>query len=79
VESTLLLREIYHAISLLEALLYFVSFSFSPAQALGQSNLNVDPLRVDRVEAQKQAGKITEDGLTLTVPSYSINYVRCFE
>jgi hypothetical protein len=49
------------------------------AQALGQSNLNVDPLRVDRVEEQKQAGKIGEDRLTITFPSYSINYVRCFE
>ncbi len=51
------------------------------AQALGQSGANRvgDPLRADQVLEQKQAGKISEGGLTLTVPSYSISYIRCFE
>lgn len=49
------------------------------AQALGQSNQSVDPLRVDRVEEQTQSGKIADDGMNITFPSYSINYVRCFE
>jgi len=46
---------------------------------LGQSNQNVDPLNVDRVEEQKQFGSIGDEGLTLTVPSYSITYCRCYE
>jgi hypothetical protein len=51
------------------------------AQALGQSGANRvgDPLRADQILEQKQAGKISKGGLTLTVPSYSISYVRCFE
>jgi hypothetical protein len=51
------------------------------AQALGQSGASRvgDPLRADQILEQKQAGKVSEGGLTLTVPSYSISYVRCFE
>jgi hypothetical protein len=49
------------------------------AQALGQSSHVGDLLRADQIEEQKQAGKISGEGLTLTVPSYSVNYVRCFE
>jgi len=48
-----------------------------PAQALGQSNQNVDPLRVDRVEKQTQSGTIADGGLTLTLPSYSVSVIRC--
>jgi hypothetical protein len=48
-------------------------------QALGQSNLNVDPLRVDRVEEQKQSGKTDAKGLTAMLPSHSISYIRLYE
>ncbi len=51
------------------------------AQALGQSGANRvgDPLRADQVLEKTLAGKIFEGGLTLTVPSYSISYIRCYE
>jgi len=51
------------------------------AQALGQSGeYRVgDPLRADQVSEEKQTGKISDTGLTITVPSYSISYIRCFE
>ncbi len=49
------------------------------AAALGQSSLNIDPLRVDQIEEQTQSGKITGDTVTITVPSYSVNSVRCFQ
>jgi len=31
------------------------------------------------VAEDKQTGKISDTGLTITVPSYSISYIRCFE
>jgi len=47
------------------------------AQALGRSAYPGDPLRADAVRHEQQTGDIGPKGLTLTVPSYSINLIRC--
>ena len=47
------------------------------ARALGRSAYPSDPLRADQIEKQTQSGAIGPKGMTLTVPSYSINLVRC--
>lgn len=47
------------------------------ARALGRSAYPADPLRADQIEKQTQSGAIGKMGMTLTVPSYSINLVRC--
>jgi hypothetical protein len=47
------------------------------AQALGRGAQAGDPLRADRAARADQRGEIGAQGLTLTVPPYSVNLVCC--
>ena len=49
------------------------------AAALGRSESVGDPLRADQIKRENQSGSIGATGLELTVPSYSINLIRCFK